>query len=82
MGSYKDLDAWKNAMELVKEVYLLTKKFPKEEMYGLTSQTKRAAASVPSNIAEGLGRQYKKDTLPFFHISRGYTNWKICLISL
>ena len=71
MGSYKDLDAWKNAMQLVKEVYLLTKKFPKEEMYALTSQAKRAAVSVPSNIAEGLGRQYKKDTLQFLHISRG-----------
>ena len=71
MRSYKDLDAWKNAMQLVKEVYLLTKKFPKEELYALTSQTKRAAVSVPSNIAEGLGRQYKKDTLQFLHISRG-----------
>ena len=63
MRSYKDLDAWKNAMQLVKEVYSLTKKFPKDELYALTSQTKRAAVSVPSNIAEGLGRQYKKDTL-------------------
>ncbi len=71
MISYKNLDAWKNAMLLVKEIYLLTKKFPKEELYGLTSQTKRAAVSVPSNIAEGLGRQYKKDTLQFLHISRG-----------
>ena len=71
MRSYKDLDAWKNAMQLVKEIYLLTKKFPKEELYALTSQTKRAAVSVPSNIAEGLGRQYKKDTLQFLHISRG-----------
>ena len=71
MRSYKDLDACKNAMQLVKEVYLLTKKFPKEELYALTSQTKRAAVSVPSNIAEGLGRQYKKDTLQFLHISRG-----------
>ena len=58
-------------MQLVKEVYLLTKKFPKDELYALTSQTKRAAVSVPSNIAEGLGRQYKKDTLQFLHISRG-----------
>ncbi len=58
-------------MQLVKEVYLLTKKFPKEELYALTSQTKRAVVSVPSNIAEGLGRQYKKDTLQFLHISRG-----------
>jgi four helix bundle protein len=60
MTSYKNLDACKNAMQLVKEVYLITKKFPKEELYALTSQTKRAAVSIPSNIVEGLGRQYKK----------------------
>lgn len=71
MASYKDLDVWKNAMQLVKEVYMLTNKFPREELYALTSQTKRAAVSVPSNIAEGLGRQYKKDTLQFLHVSRG-----------
>ena len=71
MTTYKNLDVWKIAMQLVKEVYLLTKKFPKEELYALTSQTKRAVVSVPSNIAEGLGRQYKKDTLQFLHISRG-----------
>ena len=71
MNSYKNLDVWKTSMQLVKEVYLLTKKFPKEEMYALTSQAKRAVVSVPSNIAEGLGRQYRKDTLQFLHISRG-----------
>ena len=71
MTNYKNLDAWKVSMQLVKEVYLLTKKFPKEELYALTSQMKRAAVSVPSNIAEGLGRQYKKDTIQFLHISRG-----------
>ena len=71
MTSYKNLDAWKNAMHLVKEVYLLTRNYPKEELYALTSQTKRAVVSVPSNIAEGIGRQYKKDTLQFLHISRG-----------
>jgi four helix bundle protein len=71
MANYKTLDVWKFSMQLVKEIYLLTKKFPKEELYALTSQTKRAAVSVPSNIAEGLGRQYKKDTLQFLHISRG-----------
>lgn len=71
MSSYKKLDVWKNSMQLVKEVYLLTKKFPKEEIYALTSQCKRAAVSIPANIAEGLGRQYKKDTLQFLHISRG-----------
>lgn len=58
-------------MQLVKDVYLLTKNFPKDEMFGLTSQSKRAAVSIPSNIAEGLGRQYKKDSLQFFHIARG-----------
>jgi four helix bundle protein len=71
MANCKNLDAWKFSMQLVKEIYLLTKKCPKEELYGLTSQSKRAAVSVPSNIAEGLGRQYKKDTLQFLHISRG-----------
>src|SRR5829696_1385103 len=71
MKDYKELDAWKITMDLVVEVYKMTKVFPKEELYSLTSQTKRAAVSVPANIAEGLGRQYKKDTLQFLHISRG-----------
>ncbi len=71
MANYKNLDAWKVSMQLVKEVYILTKKFPKEELYALTSQMKRAAVSIPANIAEGLGRQYKKDTIQFLHISRG-----------
>ena len=71
MSNYKDLDAWKNSMHLVKAIYQLCGNYPKEELFGLTSQTKRAAVSVPSNIAEGIGRQYKKDTLQFLHISRG-----------
>jgi len=71
MGNYKDLDAWKSTMQLVKEIYLLTSNYPKDEMFGLTSQTKRAAVSIPANIAEGIGRQYKKDTIQFLHISRG-----------
>jgi len=71
MAKYKDLDTWKVSMQLVQDVYLLTKKFPKEELYALTSQIKRAAVSVPANIAEGVGRQYKKDTLQFLHIARG-----------
>ena len=58
-------------MALVKEVYELTKSFPKEELYALTSQIKRAALSVPCNIAEGSGRNYKKDTIQFLHIARG-----------
>lgn len=71
MSNYKTLDAWKISMQLVKDIYVLTDKYPKEELFALTSQTKRAAVSVPSNVAEGVGRQYKKDTLQFLHISRG-----------
>jgi four helix bundle protein len=68
---YKELDAWKVSMQLIKEIYLITKKYPKEELYGLTSQTRRAAVSISANIAEGIGRQYKKDTIHFLHIARG-----------
>ncbi|HMH34076.1 MAG TPA: four helix bundle protein [Puia sp.] len=71
MSKYQELDAWKVSMQLVKEVYLLTQKYPKEELYGLTAQTRRSAVSIPSNIAEGIGRQYKKDNLQFQHIARG-----------
>ncbi len=60
MSKYQTLDAWKISMQVVKEIYALLKKYPKEELYGLTSQTKRAAISIPANIAEGMGRQYKK----------------------
>jgi four helix bundle protein len=69
--NYKQLDAWKASMELITEVYMITKTYPREEMYALTSQTKRAVVSIAANIAEGLGRQYKKDSLQFLHISRG-----------
>jgi four helix bundle protein len=69
--NYQKLDAYRVSMQLVKQVYLLTKEYPKEELYSLTSQTRRAAISIPSNIAEGIGRQYKKDTLQFMYIARG-----------
>jgi four helix bundle protein len=71
MTHYKNLEGWKKAMELVKEVYLICIKYPKEELYGLISQTRRAAVSVPANIAEGCGRKTSKDTAQFFYISRG-----------
>ena len=58
-------------MELVKEIYQLMKTYPRDEMFGLVSQTKRAAVSIPCNIAEGLGRKYKNDTIQFLHVSRG-----------
>jgi four helix bundle protein len=71
MISYKKLEVWTYSMETVKEVYILTKGYPPEERYGLISQTRRAAVSVPCNIAEGLGRKHKKDTIQFLHISKG-----------
>jgi hypothetical protein len=54
--NYRDLIAWQKAMDLVEGVYRLTRQFPRDELYGLTSQVRRAAVSVPSNIAEGQGR--------------------------
>ena len=54
--SYRDLVVWQKSMELVTDVYAITKEFPKEEIYALTSQIRRSAVSVPSNIAEGYGR--------------------------
>lgn len=71
MKDYKQLDAWKISMNLVRDIYSITKNYPKEELYALTSQTKRAAISVPANIAEGIGRNYKKDTIQFLHMARG-----------
>lgn len=68
---YKELDVWVQARELVKTVYVLTKTFPKEEQYALTSQIRRCVISVSSNIAEGCGRHTAKETIHFLHISRG-----------
>ena len=69
--SYQDLDVWKKAMQLVTQVYALTQTFPKEEMYGLTSQVRRAVVSVPANIAEGWGRKSRKEYVQFLRIARG-----------
>lgn len=69
--SYTELDVWKQSRELVNLIYTTTKSFSKEELYGLTSQIRRSAVSIPSNIAEGLGRNHTKDSLQFFFIARG-----------
>src|ERR1700746_1135291 len=69
--SYVQLNVWKEARKLVKTVYDLSLNFPKAELYGLTSQIRRCAISVPSNIAEGIGRNHQKDTIQFLYISRG-----------
>ncbi|MBI3589210.1 MAG: four helix bundle protein [Candidatus Liptonbacteria bacterium] len=71
MHSYKDLVVWQRSMELVVAVYELTEQFPKSEMYGLTSQMRRSAVSIPSNIAEGRKRGSKKDYHHFLIIAYG-----------
>lgn len=71
MSKCQELEAWKISMQLVQEVYRLTKEYPRDELYNLTSQTRRAAVSVPSNIAEGMGRNHKKDTIQFLYVARG-----------
>lgn len=69
--SYKDLVVWQKGVVLVDTVYSETRKFPKEEMYGLTNQIRRAAISVPANIAEGWGRDSTKNYIQFLKIARG-----------
>jgi len=71
MASYRDLRVWQQAMDLAEEVYRETEGFPKHELYGLTSQIRRAAVSVASNIAEGKGRQTDRDFVNFLYHSRG-----------
>ena len=68
---HKELDAWKQAMNLVEEVYKLSSTFPKQELYGLTSQVRRAAVSIPSNISEGAARNGNKEFNNFLGISLG-----------
>ena len=67
--THKDLDVWKKNIEFVSEIYQLTNSFPKQELYGLTSQIRRAAISIPSNIAEGAARNHKKEFKQFLYIS-------------
>ena len=69
--SYKNLEAYKESKKLVKQVYALLKKFPKEETYALCDQLRRAVISVPSNIAEGSGRTSAKDQAHFFEMAFG-----------
>jgi len=68
---HEQLEAWRTAMQLVKSIYQLTAAFPVEERYGLAQQMRRAAVSIPSNIAEGAGRNGAKEFLNFIGIARG-----------
>lgn len=72
--SYKDLIVWKKAKELAIEIYKITGNFPKEEMFGITNQLRRAVVSISNNISEGTGRHYKKDTIQFLFVSNGSLN--------
>ncbi len=71
MKDHKDLDVWKQSMLLAEDVYALTKEFPSEERFGLSSQIKRAVVSIPSNIAEGAGRKGDKEFIQFLYIALG-----------
>ncbi len=69
--SFTDLNVWKEGHKLAIHIYLVTKKFPKEETYSLTDQMRRAAVSITSNIAEGFGRQSYKEKVQFYYLSNG-----------
>ena len=70
-SQYQDLDVWKQARWTVQLIYRVTKLFPSDERFGLTQQMRRAAVSISSNIAEGCGRETKKDRRHFYHMARG-----------
>jgi four helix bundle protein len=71
LKSYRELDAWNRAMELAEAVYLFSESFPTAERFGLAAQIRRAAVSVPSNIAEGYGRQHRAEYIHHLLIARG-----------
>lgn len=71
MKDYTELEVWKKSRSLVKSVYEITKNFPNTELYSLTGQINRSVISIPSNIAEGIGRQSDKETIHFLFISKG-----------
>lgn len=74
MGPHKNLRVWNESMELAKMVYQITANFPKEELFGLVSQMRRCAVSIPSNIAEGYGRGTNAELIHFLYISLGSSN--------
>lgn len=71
MKTHKDLDVWRESIDLVASIYKITSSFPKEELYGLISQIRRSAVSIPSNIAEGAARQTDKEFRQFLYIALG-----------
>ncbi|MBE9036602.1 four helix bundle protein [aff. Roholtiella sp. LEGE 12411] len=69
--SYQDLQVWQEGMNLAESCYLLTRNFPKEETYGITTQIRRSAVSIPANIAEGYGRKTRGEYIQFLYIAQG-----------
>ena len=69
--SYRDLQVWQTGMDLAEQCYVVTRNFPKEELYGMISQIRRASSSIPANIAEGHGRKTRKEYIQFLYISQG-----------
>lgn len=69
--SFKDLRIWQKAIEIVKDIYKMTERFPNNELYGLTSQMRRSAVSLPSNIAEGFKRHHNKEYKQFLYVTLG-----------
>ena len=71
VNSYQDLKIWQEGMQLAQDCYLMTRGFPREELFGMTSQIRRAAASIPANTAEGWGREGTRDFIHFLRIAQG-----------
>jgi four helix bundle protein len=71
MKTHKDLEVWRRSLDFVTDIYLVTQSFPKSELYGLTSQLRRAAVSIPSNISEGAARKSPTEFKRYLHISLG-----------
>lgn len=70
--THKQLEAWKESINFVVQIYEVTKNFPNDELYGLTNQIRKSAVSIPSNIAEGCARRTAKDTIYFLYIAVGF----------
>ena len=71
LRNHKDLKVWEKSIDLAEEIYKITKNFPKEELYGITSQIRRAAVSISANIAEGAARNSNKEFIQFLYIALG-----------
>jgi len=71
VSSHKELDVWKRAMDIAADIYRISERFPSQEQFGLTAQLRRAAVSVPSNIAEGAARNSDKEMIRFLYVSLG-----------